>query len=108
MNIKIGGTTFSIKHVPDLQSPEDNSSLNGRITWADCLIQIREGLSKQKVNQVLVHEAMHGILNDYCIEDENEGVVVKIGNGVYSFIVNNADFIKELIKHDQKLNKTKD
>ena len=105
MNLKIGGTTFKVKYIPDLQSPEDNSQLNGRITWLDCMIRIREGLSKQKTNQVLVHEAMHGILNDYYIEDENEGIVVKMANGLYAFIVDNADFIKDLIKHDQKIHK---
>ena len=107
MYLKIGGTVYNIQHIPDLKSPEDNSRLNGRIIWIDCLIKLREGMSKQKDNQVLIHEAVHGILENYYIEDENEGIVVKIANGLYSFIVDNADFIKDLIRHDQKLKKTK-
>ena len=105
MNLKIGGTTYKVEVVEDLRDPENNAKLNGRITWADSKIKVCSKIKKQKRNQVLIHEAIHGILDNYYIEDENEGVVVKIANGIYSFIVNNASFIKDLIEHDQKLKK---
>ena len=109
MYLKIGGTTYKVVVVEDLCDPINNAKLNGRITWTDSKIRVCSKIKKQKRNQVLIHEAVHGILDDYYIEDENEGVVVKLANGMYAFIVDNADFIKDLIKHDQKLKKqTKD
>jgi len=105
MYLKIGGTVYEIEYIPNLKSPEDNSSLNGRVTWTDSKIRVRKGLGRQRKNQVLIHEAVHGILEDYYISDEDEGVVVKLANGIYSFIVDNADFIKGIIKYNEKLKK---
>lgn len=108
MYLKIGGLKYELVYVKDLKDTKDNSKLNGQIQWDDCRVDIDDAISKQKQNQVIVHEALHGILDDYCLED-NENIVRRIGHGIYEFIVDNGTLIKEIIKYDKKLKKqTKD
>lgn len=107
MNIKIGGLEYKLKFVTDLRHKEDNTKLNGQINWDKCIIEVDGDISLQKQNQVIIHEAFHGILDDYCIEDI-ENVVRRIGHGIYKLIVDNSEFIKGMIKHDKKLKQAED
>ena len=107
MNIKIGGLEYKLRYVKDLRDKKDNTKLNGQISWDDCFVEIDKGICKQKQNQVILHEGIHGILDDYCINDE-EIIVRKIGHGIYKFIDDNGEFIKGMIKHDKKLKQTED
>ena len=104
MNLKIGGLKYKLVYVKDLRDIKDNSKLNGQIRWDDCRVDIDADISKQKQNQIIIHEVFHGILDDYCIEDV-ENVVRKIGHGIYEFIVQNPKFIRGIIEHDESLKK---
>ena len=104
MNIKIGGLEYQLRYVKDLRDSKDNTKLNGQINWDKCIVDIDSDISKQKQNQIIIHEAFHGILDDYCIDDV-ENVVRRIGHGIYKLIVDNGEFIKGIIKHDRKLKK---
>lgn len=104
MNIKIGGLKYKLVYVKDLRDSKDNTKLNGQINWDKCVIDIDKGISKQKQNQVVIHEGIHGILDDYCLTDD-ENIVRRIGHGLYEFIVRNPRFIRGIIEYDESLKK---
>ncbi len=103
MNLLIGGIQYKIDFVDDLRD-ETGKRVNGTLKTDQSTIDVATDVSKQKQYSILVHEAMHGIQLHYDV-DGDEHIVTKIAGGMYAFIVNNASFIKELIKHDEKLRK---
>jgi len=101
MNIKIGGQIFKVNFINDLRD-ETGKRVNGTIKTDQCTIDIATDVTKQKQHSILIHEVLHGIHTHYDVEG-TEHIVAKIANGIYAFIVDNADFIKEIIKTNQKL-----
>jgi len=105
MNIKIGGQIFKVIFVNDLRD-ETGKRVNGTIMTDQCSIYIATDVTKQKQHSILIHEVLHGIHTHYDVEG-TEHIVAKIANGIYAFIVDNPIFIKELIKHNEKLREEK-
>lgn len=103
MNIKIGGVQYKVNYTDDLRD-ESGKRVSGTFHGDQSGIYVATDISKQKQYQVLIHEIMHGIISHFNIEDD-EHITHKVANGVYAFIVDNATFVKGLIKHDEKLRK---
>ena len=105
-NIKIAGTQYALKFIDNLRSIESGQKISGYISHKYGYIKIDTDLAKQITNQVIIHEMVHGLEEHFNLET-NEDITVKIANGIYGLIVDNADFFKELIKYDEKLKKRK-
>ncbi len=103
MHLKIGGIVFKINFVDDLRD-ESGKRVNGIIKTDQCTIDVATDITEQKQHSVIFHEALHGIHTHYDV-DGGEHIVTKIANGLYAFIVDNPVFIREFIKHNEKLNK---
>ena len=101
MNLKIGATSYKVFFDPDPIS-EDTSHVSGSISFRESTIKVDSTMSKQRQYQTLVHEVFHGILNNFDVEDD-EHITTKLANGIYGFIVDNADFVKEILKNDKKI-----
>jgi hypothetical protein len=59
--VKIGGIVYSINIVDKLLS-DDNTKLDGQISYTNSEINLDSRLSEQTRYQILWHEILHGIL----------------------------------------------
>lgn len=88
-SIKIGGITYSISIVKNLQ---DNDELVwGYTDYKLAQIYLDEDLSFQKRKQVLIHEALHASMHEAGLDDicNDEKIVNPLGNVLYQFINDN-------------------
>jgi len=97
---KIGGKYYDIEYVDELKDEKGND-LSGRIFQAYSLIKIRKE-SYQSQLQTLVHENVHGFAWEYSIDDP-EDWVAPISNALYTFIVDNPEFIKLILDYAKKV-----
>lgn len=103
MHIKIGGIQYKVSFVDDLRD-ETGKRVNGTLTTDMCKIDIATDVAEQKKHMIILHEVVHA-LNSYFDVDCGEHIVVKMGYGLYSFIVDNVEFIKEVIKTNERSKK---
>ena len=96
----IGGSRYKIKYVKDLKN-ENGKLLFGRICQISKIIEINEDLSEETQRQALLHEDLHGVMWEYAIDDDEE-LVEPLSNGLFALIINNAEFIKLILKHGGK------
>lgn len=82
MKIKICGVPFVIKQE---KTDTFNVGTLGEISLKECEIRIKEELSKELKDSVLVHEYLHGILdmNGYHNESSNEQLINCLRNELY-------------------------
>jgi len=66
-SINILGITYSVEMVDRI---EDSSSLIGRIYEDTTRILLRNGLSKEKLEQTFIHEVTHGVMWESGIESK--------------------------------------
>ena len=106
--VKIGSSYYDVEYVDDLRD-ENNRVLFGRIIQALRLIKINKGVcSYQNMLQAIHHEGTHGIMWEYVIEnavEDEEDLVEPISNGFYAFIIDNPEFIREILKHAEEIKK---
>jgi len=101
--LKIGSSWYDVEYVDDLRD-EQNRLLFGRIYQGIRLIKISKACSYQTMLQTLQHESTHGVMWEYGIDDA-EDLVEPINNGFYAFIIDNPEFIKEILKHAERIKK---
>ena len=104
--VKIGSSYYDVEYVDDLRDEMDRILL-GRIFRSLCLIKINKGVcGYQSMLQVIHHETTHGIMDEYGIEDVKDlDLVTPISNGNYAFIIDNPEFIREILKHAEEIKK---
>ena len=100
MHIKIGGIKYKVSFVDDLRD-ETGKRVNGTLVIDMCTIDVATDVSEQKKHMIILHEVVHA-LNAYFDVDCGEHIVVKMGYGLYSFIVDNPELVKEIIKTNEK------
>ena len=99
--LKIGSSWYDIEYVDDLRD-EENRVLLGRIYRSLRKIRINKSIcSYQSMLQTLHHESEHGIMWEYAIDDV-EDLVEPMSNGHYAFIINNSEFIREILRYKVK------
>jgi len=93
--VKIGGVNYEIRDVENLN--DGQSVLYGKIDYENFIIELNT-----KYNQidhkciVLLHEILHGILNQVTLEVENEELLVEVmSKGLYQIIKDNPEIFKE-------------
>lgn len=89
MNIKIGGIIYSVLIVKNLQ--DGNEAVWGYTDYKKARIYLDKGLSHQKRQQVLMHEALHASMHEAGLDDicNDEKIVNPLGNVLYQLINEN-------------------
>ena len=101
--LKIGSSWYDVKYVDDLRD-EHNRLLFGEILQGSRLIKINRKHGYQTILQTLHHESEHGIMWEYGVDDV-EDLVESISNGNFAFIIDNPEFIREILKHAGRMKK---
>ena len=94
--MRIISSNYIITYHKELKDEKGN--LDGRIseTWKEILV--RDGMPYQRTLQVIMHESMHGIKFEICLNGSEENINILITTGVTCFIRDNPEFIMEYIK----------
>ena len=89
-NVRIGGVDYQICRKEYLHA--DGKVLYGQIDYDDCEIRLSEteGLAFDHQCITLMHEILHGIIENYQIElDDEEKVVEALARGLFQVIKDN-------------------
>ena len=102
--LKIGSSWYGVEYVDDLRD-EQNRFLFGQILQESRLIKInRKRSGYQTMLQTLHHESEHGIMWEYGVDDV-EDLVESISNGNFAFIIDNPEFIREILRYAERMKK---
>lgn len=100
-HIKIANITYAF-HVEDNLTTPEGEAAYGNIKHTDQTILLSSQFpSKQKRDEVLLHEVIHGVIDLYGInnlipEDNGEAVVELLARGMMQVFQDNPDLVKEL------------
>ena len=89
--VRIGGIDYTIKHVPRLVSA-DGDLCNGLFDSNRSVIELNSenDLSQGRIEQVLIHEILHGIVFTTGLNLEDEEITVNVlAKGLYQVIKDN-------------------
>jgi hypothetical protein len=89
--VRIGGIDYAIKHVPRLVSA-DGDLCNGLFDSNRSVIELNSEneLSQGRIEQVLIHEILHGIVFTTGLNLEDEEITVNVlAKGLYQVIKDN-------------------
>ena len=103
MYLKIGGVRYKVEDKNELRD-KTGILVNGLLKTDQCLIQVATDVAETKRDIILVHEVIHA-LEEYFDIDGGEHIVTKMAHGVFAFIVDNPEFIQDIIKHDKETSK---
>jgi hypothetical protein len=95
LNVKIGGITFPITWCDDLIVSRDTGEVRtGEIVYDDCTIKIMKTDNYEKNLQVLLHEIVHGLCEEYKIDfgENKEKYTDMLAFGFLQVLVDNVDF----------------
>ena len=84
--IKIGDQNYSVRIDRGLVYDTDNI---GQIDYRKAKIRVAPELSEQLTHNVLVHEAIHGMMYFMGFVDHEEDTVIRIANGLCMLIKDN-------------------
>jgi hypothetical protein len=94
--IKVCSSTYDVKYKTKLLDSR-NVELFGKIVVSKQKIFVDSKIHKQKQLQAILHEGIHSISYEYGIEME-ENINERLSNAFYAFMLDNKEFIKEIIK----------
>jgi len=99
-SLKIGARTYAVS----VQTPEENSvfqeheSAYGYIEYPTSQIHIRAELDPAFQKETLLHEILHGLLDNTGNEDINTDQITKaLAPRLHAFLVDNPDFQQYLL-----------
>lgn len=92
-NVRIGAIDYVIKE----GKPEDVDPTNvqlGEIQWEQATIWLREDMPDAVKRQTLMHEIVHGMLNEigHDVERDDEGLVNGLASQLVMLLRDNPDF----------------
>jgi len=99
--IRTGSNFYKVEYVKELKD-EQGTSLLGRLYPDNQLIIINESLPIFTQNRALHHEATHGISYEYNF-GWREAKVNMISKAFHAFIIDNAEFIRQILKYGGKV-----
>ena len=99
-NIKIGGLIYNVNYCEELFT-EQNFKMFGEIDYEKLVINICQKYPRQRQSQTILHEIIHGV-NDHIGADQNENSVELFTNVLYSTIIDNKEFFKEMIDNGSR------
>lgn len=96
--LKIGQVFYSVEAEPRLivgGSDGHDRYLNGHIQYHTCRIRIEAEANEQIKPQIVIHEALHGILHQAGFEDDHpEKEIIALGYGLIALLRDNPDFVR--------------
>jgi Zn-dependent peptidase ImmA (M78 family) len=76
--VKVAGVEYQVKEVPFVEI-EHNRNYQGACRYSESTIEILNSLSKDRKEQVFVHELLHAIFNEAGYNDHEEDMVNRLG-----------------------------
>ena len=92
-NIKIGPVNYSVAEVDKLYA-EDGTKLGGQIYFSEANIQIWSKMSDDTKRVVVLHEVIHGVLNNASLTEHEENFVTAAAIGLAGVLIDNPEFTK--------------
>lgn len=88
--IKILNLTYEIKEVPIIDHDETTM---GMVSHHDQVIYIKNNLTEERKEVVLIHEIIHSIFQqlEFTEENENEHLVQSLATAIYQVFKDNVD-----------------
>ncbi len=103
--VKIGARTYTIHE----QDAEENSVFKeheeayGYIEYPTSQIYIRADLETTFQNETLIHEILHGLLDNTGIDEINTDQITKaLAPRLHALLVDNPDFQKKILEFEKK------
>lgn len=95
--LKVGNLTYTVRTMPEI---DRNVNEVGRSNMLAQEIQVDPAASPRLGQLVLLHEAVHQILELGCFHEEtkNEVLVEHIAQYLFRLITENPEFIQELLQ----------
>lgn len=99
MKIRIGPMGFNVEVTEGLswETPEGvKQELNGSIQYSKLTISIEQNLPRDAQLSTLLHECIHGMLEQGGLVDHDEGLVTLLGYALFDFVRKNKHLITEI------------
>jgi len=97
-NVKINGIVYKINASTDLVML-DNRRCFGDISYSDAIIRIDTDFNIQVQHETLLHEILHGIIEDRQYEvDDEEKLCETFSKSLYQIIRDNKKLMLELMQ----------
>ena len=74
-HIKIGAINYNVFQLENLQRDQ---ALLGQILYNQATIQLENGLSGDRKEQIFVHEVLHGCFREAGIEEQDEDIINRV------------------------------
>lgn len=97
--IEIGATTYSVTTEKDLHATVDDKKigLNGHILHDEGRIKIEKGLPLTRRRLTLMHEVVHGVLENMGMDTQDEHTVLLLGYGLTDVLRRNPDLVAYIV-----------
>lgn len=101
-NIQIGVLSYDIVQGKALRDVSEEWQL-GEINYGEAKIHLDDDLTPQVRKQTLMHEIVHGMLNEIGHEEarDDEGLVNGLANQLIMLLQNNPDFVEYFTAKDR-------
>ncbi|MDR4987175.1 ImmA/IrrE family metallo-endopeptidase [Bacillus cereus] len=83
---KIGGVNYKVQVVKGLAKEH---GVLGQILYDDLIIKIDADLPRERTNETLIHEVLHGIFFEAGYEEQDEDMINRVGKVLYQVIQDN-------------------
>lgn len=90
VKIKVGGTTYEIIVTEYFQTSDGDRNLWGCCDYEQSRIYVKESLSEQKRQQVLIHELTHAIFHEAGYQSQDEDMVNRISLILHQVLKDNT------------------
>ena len=101
--IKIGSCLYDLHYVKKLKG-DSNERLHGLIDCGDLWIKINNKYNVQKQLQTIIHESVHGIVEEIQLQTD-EVHVERLSNAIYAFVIDNPILIQKILDYDKEKRK---
>ena len=98
--IRTGSAFYKVEYVKDLE--DDGRPLLGRLYPDNQLIVINKSLPTSTQLRATHHESTHAISYEYNF-GWSEKKVNMISKAFYAFILNNPEFVRQILKYGEKV-----
>jgi len=107
--IKTGSSFYSVKYMKEVRS-EKNTILMGQTDPDNEIIEISTDVPYFIQLKVLHHEGTHTVFSEYDLygskdKDVRENEVASFSRAFLAFIIDNPEFIKQILKYAERMKK---
>ena len=107
--IKTGSSFYSVEYMRELRS-ERNTILLGQTDLDSEIIEISTDFPYFVQLKTLHHEGVHGIFAEYDLygsddKDVRENEVASFSRAFLTFIIDNPEFIRQILRYAEKMKK---